>query len=173
MIRLIAAIDSQRGIATDSGIPWTLPGDSAYFRQKTQTGAIVMGRATYDEFASPLHDSENFVLTTSPTPLRAGFRTIADLAQLRAILPRGDVWVIGGATVYREAIAHAVELLLTQVSGDFHCTKFFPPYADAFVLESKSDDHRENGVAYRFETWRRRERDLDLAGEAGAIRSSS
>ena len=49
MIRLIAAIDSQRGIATDSGIPWTLPGDSAYFREKTSSGLIVMGRATYEE----------------------------------------------------------------------------------------------------------------------------
>ena len=50
MIRLIAAIDSQRGIATDSGIPWKLPGDTAYFREKTAHGLIVMGRATYDEF---------------------------------------------------------------------------------------------------------------------------
>jgi dihydrofolate reductase len=39
MIRLIAAIDSQRGIATDSGIPWKLPGDSAYFREKTAQGS--------------------------------------------------------------------------------------------------------------------------------------
>ena len=63
MIRQIAAIDSQRGIATDSGIPWKLPGDSAYFRQKTSTGLIVMGRATYDEFAAPLHGEENYVLS--------------------------------------------------------------------------------------------------------------
>ena len=155
MIRLIAAIDSQRGIATDSGIPWTLPGDTAYFRQKTQHGVIVMGRATYDEFAAPLHDRENFVLTTRSTPLRAGFRAIADLGRLRGTIPGEDVWVIGGATVYREAIAEAEELLLTQVREDFHCTKFFPPFADTFALHSESDDHRENGVTYRFEIWRR------------------
>jgi dihydrofolate reductase len=172
MIRLIAAIDSQRGIATASGIPWKLPGDSAYFRQKTQTGTIVMGRATYEEFATPLHDRENFVLTTTSAPLRAGFRAIADVAQLQTFVPGGDVWVIGGATVYRETIAGAAELFLTQVEEDFHCTKFFPPYADAFVLGSGSDDRRENGVTYRFETWRRPERDLDTATEAGAIPSS-
>ena len=65
MIRLIAAIDSQRGIATDSGIPWKLPGDTAYFREKTANGLIVMGRATYDEFAAPLHGRENYVLSTT------------------------------------------------------------------------------------------------------------
>jgi dihydrofolate reductase len=156
MIRLIAAIDSQRGIATDSGIPWKLPGDTAYFRQKTANGLIVMGRATYDEFAAPLHGRENYVLSTTTTPLRTGFRAIADLRQLRAAHPEEDVWVIGGATVYRETIAEAEELLLTQVLKDFECTKFFPPYEADFVLESRSVDHHEAGLIYRFEVWRSR-----------------
>src|ERR1700679_3788434 len=115
MIRLIAAIDSQRGIATDSGIPWKLPGDSAYFREKTANGLIVMGRATYDEFAAPLHGRENYVLSTTTTSLRTGFQAIADLQQLRAAHPEVDIWVIGGGAVYRETIAEAEELLLTQV----------------------------------------------------------
>jgi dihydrofolate reductase len=154
MIRLIAAIDSQLGIATDSGIPWKLPGDSAYFRQKTKSGAIVMGRATYDEFASPLHERDNFVLTSASGPLRDGFQAVADLTQLRAAVQDQDVWVIGGATVYSETIVAADELLLTQVLRDFDCTKFFPRYSDGFALSSRSEDHRENGVSYRFETWR-------------------
>ena len=155
MIRLIAAIDSQRGIATDSGIPWTLPGDSAYFRAKTSSGLIVMGRATYDEFAAPLHDRENFVFSTTTAPLRKGFLVVASLDELCAAHPGEDVWVIGGATVYAETIGHADELLLTQVRGDFDCTKFFPPYRATFALQSTSEEHQEEGVAYQFETWRR------------------
>jgi dihydrofolate reductase len=156
MIRQIAALDSQRGIATDSGIPWKLPGDSAYFREKTSTGLIVMGRATYDEFAAPLHAEENYVLSRATTPLRTGFQAIADLEQLRAAHPDEDIWVIGGATVYRETIGQAEELLLTQVLKDFACTKFFPPYEAAFVRTSKSVDHHEAGLTYRFEVWRSR-----------------
>jgi dihydrofolate reductase len=156
MIRQIAAIDSQRGIATDSGIPWKLPGDSAYFREKTSTGLIVMGRATYDEFAAPLHGEENYVLSRATRPLRTGFQPIADLEQLRAAQPDEDIWVIGGATVYRETLAQAEELLLTQVLRDFSCTKFFPPYEAAFVRTSESVDHHENGLTYRFEVWRSR-----------------
>jgi dihydrofolate reductase len=156
MIRLIAAIDSQRGIATDSGIPWKLPGDTAYFREKTARGLIVMGRATYDEFAAPLHGGENYVLSTTTVPLRAGFEAITGLQQLRAAHPDKDIWVIGGATVYRETIGEADELLLTQVLEDFTCTKFFPPYQADFDLESQSADHQEGGVTYRFETWQSR-----------------
>jgi dihydrofolate reductase len=163
MIRLIAAIDSQRGIATDSGIPWKLPGDSAYFREKTARGLIVMGRATYDEFAAPLHGGENYVLSTTTTALRAGFQAITGLQQLRAAHPDEDIWVIGGATVYRETMGAADELLLTQVLQDFKCTKFFPPYQADFELERQSANHQEGGVTYRFETWQRRQPDREAS----------
>jgi dihydrofolate reductase len=154
MIRLIAAIDSRRGIATDSGIPWKLPDDSAYFREKTSSGLIVMGRATYDEFAAPLHDRENYVFSTTSSPLRKGFEAVTSLAELSEAHPAQDVWVIGGASVYAETISQADELLLTQVRGDFHCTKFFPPYQPAFALQNKSEEHQEGGVSYQFQIWR-------------------
>jgi dihydrofolate reductase len=155
MIRLIAAIDSRRGIATDSGIPWTLPGDTAYFHEKTANGVILMGWATYNEFAAPLHGRVNFVLTTAVEPLRTGFEGIGSLDQLVLLHPNQDIWVIGGAMVYAETIGEAEELLLTQVVGDFHCTKFFPTYLPAFQLAAHGDDHQEGAISYRFETWQR------------------
>ncbi len=157
MIRLIAAVDSRRGIATDSGIPWKLPGDTAYFHEKTATGVILMGWATYNEFAAPLHGRENFVLTADSGPLRTGFRAVGSLDKLAADHPNEDVWVIGGATVYAETIAEAEELLLTQVLGDFHCTKFFPPYQDEFGLAAQGDERQDGETRYRFETWQRLE----------------
>ncbi len=156
MIRLIAAIDSRRGIATDSGIPWKLPGDTAYFHEKTATGLIVMGWTTYNEFAAPLHERENFVLTADPAPLRQGFRAIGSLDRLVDENPGQDIWVIGGATVYAETIDEANQLLLTQVVGDFHCTKFFPPYQTEFDLVVRSDDRQDGETVYSFETWWRR-----------------
>jgi dihydrofolate reductase len=157
MIRLIAAIDSRRGIATDSGIPWKLPGDTAYFHEKTVTGLILMGWATYNEFAAPLHDRDNYVLTSDPGSLRTGFRPIGSLDQLATEHPDEDIWVIGGAKVYAETIGEAEELLLTQVVGDFHCTKFFPPYEAGFRLAARRDDRQDGGITYRFETWHRHE----------------
>jgi dihydrofolate reductase len=156
MIRLIAAMDSQRGIATASGIPWKLPGDTAYFREKTESGLILMGRATYDEFVAPLHGRDNFVLSAEPGLLRPGFQGVGSLDQLHASHPDEDIWVIGGASVYAETISEAGELLLTEVLGDFKCTKFFPPFTDEFQLAARADDRQDGGVTYRFETWRRR-----------------
>jgi dihydrofolate reductase len=155
MIRLIAALDTQRGIATDSGIPWHLPGDTAYFHDKTTSGLIVMGWGTYVEFAAPLHDRVNYVLTNRMEPLRDGFLPAPTLADLHCSLPDEDIWVIGGAFVYSDTIGQADELLITQVSGDFHCTKFFPRFQDRFTLVQASDQRREGEIAYRFETWER------------------
>ena len=155
MIRLIAAIDLRRGIATNSGIPWKLPGDTAYFHDKTSTGLILMGWATYNEFAAPLHERDNFVLTSGPGPLRTGFRATDSLDKLVTENPDEDIWVIGGAAVYAETMTEADELLLTQVIGDFDCTKFFPPYQTEFRLVTQSNDRQDGAINYRFETWGR------------------
>jgi dihydrofolate reductase len=114
-----------------------------------------MGRATYNEFAAPLHGRENFVLSADPGPLRTGFQAVENLDQLRASHPGEDIWVIGGATVYAETISEAEELLITQVLGDFNCTKFFPNFTDAFRLTVRGDERQEGGVSHRFETWQR------------------
>jgi dihydrofolate reductase len=155
MIRLIAAMDTNRGIATDKGIPWKLPGDTAYFENQTTTGLIIMGWATYNEFSAPLHGRDNYVLTGDQSPLRSGFQPVATLADLMKRLPNQDVWVIGGGFVYSETIDQGDELFITQVLEDFHCTKFFPDYRAGFTRFEQSNDHEENGVHYRFEKWRR------------------
>src|SRR5580658_8387876 len=118
MIRLIAAIDTSRGIATDKGIPWKLPGDAAYFENQTTTGLIVMGWATYNEFSAPLHDRDNYVLTRDQSPLRSGFQPISALADLQKSYPDEDVWVIGGAFVFAETLDRGDELFITQVLKD-------------------------------------------------------
>jgi dihydrofolate reductase len=155
MIRLIAVMDTKRGIATDKGIPWKLAGDAAYFENQTTTGLIVMGWATYNEFSAPLHARENYVLTRDQSPLRSGFQPIAALANLNESHPDEDVWVIGGAFVFAETIDRGDELFLTQVLQDFHCTKFFPDYRTGFTRFEESALQEEGGVQYRFEKWRR------------------
>jgi dihydrofolate reductase len=155
MIRLIAAMDTDRGVATDKGIPWKLPGDAAYFENQTTTGLIVMGWATYNEFSGPLHDRDNYVFTRDQGVLRHGFRPLTNLDDLVETHPDEDVWVIGGAFVFAETINRAEELFITQVLEDFHCTKFFPDYRLGFSRFEQGKDHEEGGVYYRFEKWRR------------------
>jgi dihydrofolate reductase len=77
------------------------------------------------------------------------------LADLTKSHPKENVWVIGGAFVFAEAIDRADELFITQVLGDFHCTKFFPDYRSGFTRFEQGAVEQESGVQYRFERWRR------------------
>ena len=158
MIYLITALDSGRGIADEHGIPWQgrIPTDTAYFRAQTVTGVIVMGYRTYEEFASPLHDRENFVITRPHTPpLRPGFVPAHDLLQFLALHDDEVVWVLGGAAIFAQSLPVADALFLTQLDADFHCTKFFPNYDGTFDLASDLGPHVENQISFRFQVWRR------------------
>jgi dihydrofolate reductase len=158
MIRLIAAVDSQMGVANDRGIPWQgkIPLDTKYFNDQTADGTIVMGFRTYQEFDKPLHDRENFVLTKPGSEqLRAGFSGVSDLSAFLDQHSRELVWVIGGAGLFADSLGRADELYITQLDRDFHCTKFFPDFKDAFELTGKLGPHLENGISFWFEIWRR------------------
>jgi dihydrofolate reductase len=158
LIRLIAAIDRFRGIAGPHGIPWQgkLPTDARYFSEQTATGVIVMGHRTYEEFDRPLHDRPNVVVCRPGSPaLRPGFIGVSDLTLFLQEQSQDVVWVLGGGAIFQEALPLADELFVTQLDEDFHCTKFFPPFDDHFVLATTSPQHTENDISFRFEVWRR------------------
>jgi dihydrofolate reductase len=159
MLRLIAAVDNALGVADDKGIPWQgkIPTDAQYFREQTTNGIIVMGFGTYQEFKSPLHDRENFVVSRPDTgELRQGFVGVTDVTSFIQEHEGDLVWVIGGAALFEKTLGSADELYLTQIDRDFHCTKFFPTFSEAFELSSDDGPHSESDITFRFEVWRRK-----------------
>jgi dihydrofolate reductase len=157
MIRAIAAIDDQRGLATDTGIPWHIPADVAHFRAKTVSAKVLMGYATHSEFDNPMPGRTNYVATRRTTTLRDGFIPVGDLSSLLSDEAADDLWIIGGAMLYNVTIDATQELELTRVKGDFGCTKFFPAFEDTFVLvEDEASPDVPDVPQIRFQTWRRR-----------------
>jgi dihydrofolate reductase len=156
MIRLIAAIDSTRGVANDKGIPWQgkLPTDAQHYRDQTENGVIVMGYETYTEYDKPLHDRDNYVAARPDSgELKPGFVLVPVLDNFLNEHTNDLVWVIGGAALFGKALKWADELHLTQVDGDFECTKFFPPFAESFSLQSAQVSLTESDITFRFEIW--------------------
>jgi dihydrofolate reductase len=164
VIRAIAAIDDKLGLSTDAGIPWHIQADIDYFRATTRAATVLMGSATYREFKAPMPDRVNCVATRSTAPLRDGFSPVGDVDAFFDAGIAGDLWVIGGASLFATTLHRMEELYLTRVEGDFHCTKFFPPFEDAFDLSTDRAVAAEKGTpAVRFQTWRRADRVRDPA----------
>ncbi len=163
MNRFIAAIDAKGGVADDSGIPWQgrIPSDARYFVEQTSTGVVLMGYRTYEELAAPVGTVPNFVLVRpgSSRSLRAGFDAVVDTDAFFDHHSGDTVWVIGGAGVFAQTISDADELYITQLQGDFRCTKFFPSFSGEFRLVEAQPPLSEGGIQFRFEIWTRRDVD--------------
>jgi dihydrofolate reductase len=155
MIRLIAAIDRQRGIAKQGVMPWYIPEDEAYFTSQTKTygGHVLTGGKTFrDTYKNgPLADRENYVLTHEITAI-AGVTSVHDLDKFLADFIEKDLWVAGGAMVFAQVLAagRADELYLTLIDADFGCDQFFPAYQDDFVLAERSEPHQQNGFNFSY-----------------------
>ena len=158
MIRFIAAIDSKRGMADDKGIPWDLPTDKVYYRNRIRSGVVLMGMGTYNEVKVAQSGKIQLVATRNEVKLRPGFKAVADARKFlgNARSRDEDIWVIGGPGLFATTLELAEELYLTLIEQDFHCTKFFPEYQNLFELAGQGDQQTENGVKFRFTTWRRK-----------------
>jgi dihydrofolate reductase len=170
---LVVAADATGGIGRDGGLPWHLPGDLAHFKRITtatrepgRRNAVVMGRRTWASIPArfqPLEGRLNVVLTRrAELELPAGVLRAAGFDEALA-LARGAadveaVFAIGGAAVFAEALLRpdCEVMYLTRVSGTFGCDTFLPPFEAHFERALTSEEHVDDGIAYRFEVWTRR-----------------
>ena len=159
MIKAIVAIDEKRGLANDQGIPWQgkLPSDTRYYRDKIKIGLVLMGYGMYAELTKPYPGRINYVATGSKQELREGFEPVEDAREF-LINSKEDVWDMGGANLLASTFYLIDELYITQLEGDFHCTKFFPEYEQNFEKVSQSEPKTENGIPFRFTVWKRKAR---------------
>ncbi|HVV66872.1 MAG TPA: dihydrofolate reductase [Candidatus Saccharimonadales bacterium] len=159
MIRLIAAIDRERGIAKRGVIPWHIPEDAAFFDSETKKfgGKVLSGGVTFrvGYGGHPLAGRQNYILTHDPQPIE-GATVIHDIAQFLEKF-EGDLWVAGGAAVFEEVmeLGYADELYLTHVDASFGCDRFFPEYEGSFTQIEQSEPKEQNGFTYRYTKYRR------------------
>jgi dihydrofolate reductase len=158
VIRAIAAVDDQLGLSTDTGIPWSIPADVAHFRSETASADVLMGYATYEEYARPMPGGTNYVATGRTELLRTGFAPVADAVTFLQQRGLADIWNIGGASLFAATLSLVQEIHLTRIAGAYDCTKFFPPFGAEFGLVSEEATAASGDTpAFAFQVWRRSE----------------
>jgi dihydrofolate reductase len=143
--KAIAAMSLNRVIGAGSRIPWHLPEDFKWFKRMTTGQIVVMGRKTFESIGQPLPNRTNVVLTRS-TSFIPGVQVISDLAQLSTspFSSAGrDIFICGGAEVYRQALPSCSDLFLTLVKRVVEGDTFFPEFESHFVLETEMVDNPE------------------------------
>jgi dihydrofolate reductase len=101
---MIVAVSPDGVIGAGGTIPWRYRGDQQRFKRVTMGSTIVMGRATFDSIGRALPGRRNVVVTSRPIAV-AGIECVRSVEEALALAGDGDVWFIGGARIYAEALA--------------------------------------------------------------------
>jgi dihydrofolate reductase len=118
LLSLVAAIDRNRAIGRDNGLPWHLPADLAHFKALTLGRPVLMGRRTAESLGRALPKRRNLVLTRSGRVPFAGMEAVASMAAALALATQDgatELAVIGGGEVYALALPMASVLHITHV----------------------------------------------------------
>lgn len=130
----IAAMAENRVIGNGPNIPWHLPEDFKWFKEKTMGQIIVMGRKTFESIGRPLPKRENIVITRQAIEY-PGVKVLASLEALDTLSTDKQIIICGGAEIYRQALPHCSDLFMTHVKGTFEGDILFPPFEDNFKAE--------------------------------------
>lgn len=149
-----------RVIGRDNALPWRLPADMKRFKQLTTGHAVIMGRKTYDSLGEPLPNRRNLVLTRDTTYRRERVEVVHSLDEaLNRVAGDDELFVAGGAEIYRLALPRADRIYLTVVHAVVDGDTFFPQLdMEAWRLEQdlRHPADGRNPHSYSFRLYLRR-----------------
>lgn len=152
MIYLVAAVAKNGVIGNQGKIPWNLPEDREHFKELTMGHIIVMGRRTYEEIGFPLPGRTTYLVSSVRREEGEHITTIQSLREGIEKAGEEDVFICGGACLYREALPLAQGLYLTELDTEVEGDTFFPEF-DKNIFQEIS---REKRAGYDFVEYRRR-----------------
>ena len=165
---IIAAVDQKNGLGKNNTLVWRLPSDLKHFSDITtivqtpgKINAVIMGRKTWESLppkSKPLKDRLNLVLSREanldlPEGVLQSNSLDEALSKLQLIDHLENIFVIGGGTIYEQAIHHPAceKIYLTRINATFDCDTFFPKIDETrFQLKEQSEILKENDLEYQF-----------------------
>ncbi|MFI8577398.1 dihydrofolate reductase [Rossellomorea aquimaris] len=161
MISFIWAMDQNRLIGKDNGLPWRLPEDLKFFKKTTDGHGIVMGRKTFDSIGKPLPKRDNVVLTRNTSFQPEGclvLHSVEDILEW-AEGRNSETFIMGGREVYKQFIPHVDKLYVTEIHHEFEGDTTMPsiPWEDFTCISSvKGLKDEKNPYDYEFKVYVRK-----------------
>ena len=129
-MKLIVAADRNWAIGKNNKLMWSIPADMKFFRETTQGNVVIMGRKTLESFpqGQPLKNRVNIVITRNPS------YKVKDAVVVHSVEEAieesrkydGDVFVIGGESIYRAMLPYCDTALVTRIDYAYEADTWFP-----------------------------------------------
>ena len=154
LISLLVAMAKNRVIGVENRIPWHLPDELRSFKKLTMGHHIVMGRKTYESI-NRLLPGRTTVIVTRQRDYRVEGAIVAHTIEEALAAARGDdeIFVIGGADIFRETLPLADRIYLTVVDAEPAGDTFMPEFDASQWVQKSAEDHpadEKHAHAYRF-----------------------
>jgi dihydrofolate reductase len=157
-ISIVVAIATNNAIGKDNQLLWRLPNDLKHFKEITSGHTIIMGRKTYDSVGKPLPNRRNIIITRQNITI-AGCEVVNSLdAALALCANEPEVFIVGGAEIYKQAMKVTDRIYLTIVHQNFDGDTYFPEIKKDEWKETDREDHQtdeKHQFSYSFITLER------------------
>ncbi len=156
-LHLILAKARNGVIGKDNAMPWHLPEDMAHFKRVTLGCPVIMGRKTWDSIPArfrPLPGRMNVVVTRQIGWSEIGAQPSSSLENALSLCEQfDDVWVMGGAQIYAQALSFADTAVVTEIDADFEGDAFAPQFGPQWRETSREAHTSVNGLNFSFVTY--------------------
>lgn len=152
---LICAVAENMAIGKDNKIPWHIPEDLKLFKKLTTGNIIIMGRKTFESIGKPLPGRISIIISTSYnetqeysaetqiykcSSLEKALHTASEITEKTSGLEDKEIFIAGGASIYKQAIIGAEKLYISRIPGIYEGDTFFPEISDQFWnLDAETD----------------------------------
>jgi dihydrofolate reductase len=158
-VTIVVGKASNDVIGYQNRIPWHLSEDLKHFRATTLGHTLIMGRNTYESIGKPLPGRRTIVLSRNPEWRADGVESACSLTEAIAMAPAPEqLFVVGGAHVYREALSMVSRLIVTEIDLTPEGDVFFPAIdPNQWRKTLGKPQVGSSGIGYRVSTYLRRE----------------
>lgn len=164
VLAFIVALASDRAIGRDNDLPWRLPNDLKFFKQTTLGKPVLMGWKSFESLGGrPLKGRLNIVISSRPQQLPEGvlhYTTLEDGIARMKQEPVDEVFIIGGGTIFEQALPLVQRMYLTRVDTMVPDAGAWFPEMDfsgwELIWEERHEPDEQHAFAYTFQRWERK-----------------
>lgn len=147
---IIAAIGKNNELGLNNNLIWQLPGDLKFFKENTMNKSIVMGLNTFKSLPGLLKGRNHIVITHRNINI-SDVKVVNCIDELFEYLSTidDDVYVIGGATIYKELMPYSTKMIITQIDDTKPADVFFPKINESEWDKSCISEKVEKNIKYK------------------------
>lgn len=155
MIKIIAAVGKNNELGKNNDLIWHLPGDLKFFKKQTEGKTVAMGRNTFNSLPKKLSNRQHIVLTDidifkhDVLDVQVFFNAYKFVEKVLLMAEADDVFIIGGASIYKMFIGFADEIYLTEIAAEAEADVYFPHFDKSQFSVEVLGHGEDNGIKYK------------------------